>query len=184
MCGTIHVMSEVEVVSSLDLSAVQVGCIRLLLADAFHDRFSDDDWDHALGGWHAVVMVGGAVVSHAAVVRRQIEVGSRRVTAGYVEAVATAPAAQGVGHGSQAVRAVMDVLRREFEMGALSTGRHRFYERLGWERWEGPSFVVSDGQRMRTAEEDGGIMVLRFGPSADLSLESPIACRSRQGDDW
>lgn len=184
MCGSIDAMTEVDVVSSGGLSVVQVDCIQQLLADAFHDDFSDDDWDHALGGWHAIGTVDGTVVSHAAVVRRQLEVGDRRVTVGYVEAVATAPTAQGLGHGSQAVRAVMDVLRREFEMGALSTGRHPFYERLGWERWQGPTFVFVDGRRTRTAEEDDGVMVLRFGPSAKISLESPIACWSRPGDDW
>lgn len=119
-------MTEVDVVTSGDLSPMQMDRIQQLLADAFHQGFSDDDWDHALGGWHAIVTVDGTVVSHAAVVRRQLEVGTRRVTAGYVEAVATAPAAQGLGHGSRAVRALDDVLRREFEMGALSTGRHRF----------------------------------------------------------
>ena len=94
---------------SVDLSPVQVDRIQQQLADAFHYEFSDDDWDHALGGWHVIVTVDGTVVAHAAVVRRELEVGTRRVTAGYLEAVATAPAAQGLGHGSRAVRAVMDV---------------------------------------------------------------------------
>lgn len=29
----------------------------------------------------------------------------------------------------------------EFEMGALATSRHAFYERLDWERWRGRTYL-------------------------------------------
>jgi aminoglycoside 2'-N-acetyltransferase I len=77
----------------------------------------------------------------------------------------------------------MDVVRREFDIGVLSTSRHRFYERLGWERWTGPSFVLRGGERIRTADEDDGIVVLRFGVSLDIPLSAAIACHARSGDD-
>lgn len=69
-------------------------------------------------------------------------------------------------------------------MGLLSTGCRRSYEQLGWERWRGPTLVVSDGQRIRTEDEDDGIMALRLVPSAAISLTEPIACYTREGDDW
>ncbi|HEX2807062.1 MAG TPA: hypothetical protein VHN80_12930 [Kineosporiaceae bacterium] len=75
-------------------------------------------------------------------------------------------------------------ITERYEMGALSTGRHSFYRRLGWERWRGPSWVILDGERVRTVEDDDGLMVLRFGPSADLDLTSPITCHDRPGDAW
>lgn len=127
-------MTEVDVVASGDLSGVELDLLRQLLEDAFDHEFSDDDWDHALGGWHAIDSSERAPVAHAAVVGRQLEVGTRRLTVGCVEAVATAPGAQGLGHGSRALKAVMDLIGCQFEMGALSTGRQRFYGRLGWER--------------------------------------------------
>ena len=170
-------------VQSADVSGVERRRLRHLLDDAFDGTFTDDDWEHALGGWHAIV-TEAHVLSHVAVVARRIEVGRRELNAGYVEAVATAPSARRHGHASRAMRAAMVVLRREFEVGALSTNVHRFYERLGWERWLGPSFVVHEGQRVRSVEDDDGVMVLRFGPSSGIALDAPIACHTRAGDDW
>lgn len=86
--------------------------------------------------------------------------------------------------GSRVMAAATEVVRREFELGALATGRHSFYERLGWERWGGQSFVRDGDSLVRTEEEDDGIMVLSFGPSADVRLSEPISCDPRPGDDW
>ena len=73
--------------------------IRALAVDAFDDGFSDDDWHHTLGGWH-VLARDEALVAHAAVVERVLEVGGSAVRAGYVEGVATTPTRQGEGLGS------------------------------------------------------------------------------------
>lgn len=158
--------------------------IRRLLDEAFEGDFSGEDWEHALGGHHVVVVERGALVAHAAVVPRELEIGGRPFRAGYVEAVGTAPARRRRGFGLAAMRRVGEILRAELELGALSTREHGFYERLGWERWRGPSFVRRADQRVRTQEEDDGLMVLRFGPSRDLDLGASIVCASRTGDDW
>jgi hypothetical protein len=79
---------------------------------------------------------------------------------------------------------VAGVIRREFALGVLSTSSQGFYESLGWERWQGPTFVRIDGRLVRSEEEDDGIMVLRFGPSEAVDLTAPISCDSRSGDDW
>lgn len=177
-------MTEVHVLASDEASTTDLVRIRKLLDDAFDHEFSGEDWDHALGGWHAIMTVDRLPVSHASVVPRAIEVGAGVLNCGYVEAVATAPEEQGRGYGSRVMTAAMEMIRQEFDMGVLSTGRHQFYERLGWERWEGPAYVIQNGRRVRTADEDDGIMVLRFGSSRDASLGAAIACFSRQGDDW
>lgn len=177
-------MAEISVVESAEVQAVEHGRLRQLLDDAFEERFTDDDWEHALGGWHVVATIDDIPVSHVAVIPRWIEVGARRLDVGYIEAVATTPSARRGGLATRCMRASMDVTRREFEMGVLSTSSHRFYERLGWERWLGPSFVNKRGQRVRTTDEDQGIMVLRYGPSADVPLDEAITCHERPGDDW
>jgi aminoglycoside 2'-N-acetyltransferase I len=82
------------------------------------------------------------------------------------------------------MREIDDLIRRHHEMGALSTGEHGFYERLGWERWRGPTFVRRDGATVRTPDEDDGIMVLRFGPTAAVDLGAALSCEARPGDDW
>ena len=158
--------------------------VRRLLDEAFEGRFSSEDWDHALGGWHVVVTDGEVPLAHAAVVPRVLEVGGRPLRAGYVEAVATDPGRHGEGLGSLAMTHIDRLVRREFHMGALSTARHSFYEHLGFERWRGPTFVRRGRVVVRTEEDDDGLMVLRFGPSFGLDLTAPISCEARPGDDW
>jgi aminoglycoside 2'-N-acetyltransferase I len=157
---------------------------RPLLDEAFGGRFDDTDWEHALGGWHVLVTEGGTLVAHAAVVPRDLHVDGRPVDAGYVEAVATTPARQGEGLGTLALREVDRLLRSHHQLGALSTGAHGFYERLGWERWLGPTFVRTGEGAVRTRDEDDGIMVLRFGSTATVDLGAPLSCEAREGDDW
>jgi len=176
-------VTQIQVVRSEALSFKTLEAIRALLVDAFVDGFSDDDWRHTLGGWH-VLATDDALVAHAAVVERVLDVGGQAIRAGYVEGVATAPTRQGEGLGSLVMQRVGQLLEAEFELGTLSTGRHAFYERLGWERWQGPTFVRHGPDIVRTADEDDGIMVLRFGTTTGVDVALPISCETRPGDDW
>lgn len=175
---------EVIAVTTADATGPLLVEVRTLLVQAFGGEFSDDDWQHTVGGCHVVVTDDGTAVAHAAVVPRVLHVGGDPVRAGYLEGVATAPHRQREGLGSMAMLEAGRVVRRRFEVGALSTGCHAFYERLGWERWQGPTYVRHGDVHIRTEDEDDGIMVLRFGASAGLDLRSAIACESRAGDDW
>ena len=161
-----------------------LGEVRALLDEAFGPSFSEDDWVHCLGGTHVVLLDRGTVVTHAAVVPRTLEVDGRPLRTGYVEGVATRPGREGGGSGSVVMAEVAGLLRAGSELGALSTGRHRFSERLGWERWLGPTFVRTPSGVDRTEEDDDGVMVLRFGVSATLDLGAPITCEDRPGDAW
>lgn len=172
------------VLRTSEMSQALLARTRQLLLDVFGEDLSDDDWRHALGGWHVLVQREGLLLSHAAVVARELHLGGLAVRAGYVEGVATDAALQGRGLGTLAMRGADAVLRREFDLGALSTGEHGFYERLGWERWRGPSYVRLAGGPVRTPTEDDGIMVLRYGSTASVDLSLPISCEPRSGDDW
>ena len=171
-------------ISSEDLTVEQSHDIRQILDAAFHGDFTDFDWENACGGLHFIGTSDGQIVSHASVVQRQIAVSEMWLRTGYVEAVATRPDLQGQGLGSEVMLAVTEMIRRQYEMGALSTGEHSFYERMGWERWLGPTWVWRGNTRERTPDEDGGVMVLRYGPSASVDLTLGIACHRRDGDDW
>jgi len=103
---------------------------------------------------------------------------------GYVEAVATAPDRQGRGLGSRILTEVAADIRARFELGALGTARHTFYERLGWLRWRGPSAVRGPMGERRTPDEDGYILVLPTPSSPPLDLDAPISCDWRAGDVW
>jgi hypothetical protein len=81
-------------------------------------------------------------------------------------------------------RATNDVVRLRYDLGVLSTGRRAFYERLGWERWQGQTYVQIGSRLERTPDEDAGIMVLRTPRSPSIDLRSDIGCQAREGDDW
>ena len=175
--------------STQALSHDRIDAIRAILDAAFGDdedeRFTDDDWEHALGGLHVVLDLDGVIVSHASVVERVLEVGGRALRTGYVEAVATAPAAQGRGYGTLVMREIAAEIHAQFELGALGTGSHGFYERLGWRRWNGPSSVRVPAGERRTPDDDGYIMVLRTPATPpDLDDRAPISCDWRPGDVW
>jgi len=170
------------------LSSREIAAIRELLDAAFWDeedeRFTEEDWQHSIGGIHVVLDVDGEIVAHASVVERELHVAGRPLRTGYVEAVATAPAHQRRGYGTQVMQAIDAEIRAEYELGALGTGEIAFYARLGWRVWQGPTSVRTPAGERRTLDEDGGIMVL-FTPSTPaIELDAPISCEWRPGDVW
>ena len=158
-----------------------MAAIRSLLVAAFgsdeEEAFTDDDWQHALGGMHFVLDLDGEIVTHASVVERELHVDGRPLRTGYVEAVATAPDHQGAGFGSIVMRDVAAYITGRFELGALGTGRHGFYQRLGWATWTGPTSVRTPDGVHRTPDEDGYILVL-LTPSSPQSISVPPSAAS------
>jgi aminoglycoside 2'-N-acetyltransferase I len=172
-----------------DLRVTESEAIRDLLSAAFQPGdggFTEDDWAHCLGGLHVLAesAIDRRIVAHAAVVERELHVGGRPLRTGYVEAVATAPDRRAQGLGSAVMRDVGGWIGDRYELGALGTGRHRFYQRLGWQVWQGPTYVRQpDGDR-RTPDEDGAILVLLTPQTPSLDLSEPISCEWRPGDVW
>jgi aminoglycoside 2'-N-acetyltransferase I len=174
-------------VPSNALTASEIRAIRELLWAAFgsgDEAFTEDDWQHAIGGLHFVLELDGKILAHASVVERELHLGGRPVQAGYVEAVATDPDRQGRGLGTRVIRDVTSYIQERFELGALGTGSHHFYERLGWLRWRGPTSVRTGTGAQRTPGEDGYILVLPTPSSPSLDLIAAISCDWRPGDVW
>jgi aminoglycoside 2'-N-acetyltransferase I len=158
---------------------------------AYDGDFADDDWQHALGGTHVWLEGPTGIVSHGAVVPRRLICDGRALRVGYVEAVATAAAFRCRGHGTTVMRSIGELVQAEYELGALSTGSHAFYAALGWERWRGESWVAAHddgartpGGRVRTPDDDDGLMVLRTPRSPPLDPAGPIVADWRAGDVW
>lgn len=170
------------------LTRAEIVHIRALLEAAFagdpEDAFREFDWEHATGGTHLLVEVEGEIVGHASVVERELRVAGRPIRTGYVEAVATAPAHQRTGLGSRLMEAVNAMVREDFELGALGTGVHAFYERMGWRTWRGPSSVRTPDGEVPTPDEDGHIMVLATPSTPPLDDTAPISCEARVGEPW
>ncbi len=174
-------------IPTADLTPREIAALRDLLWAAFppgEDGFTEDDWEHALGGTHVVLEIDGRIVSHASVVERELRIADRPLRTGYVEAVATDPALQGRGHGTIVMRDATGYIRDGFELGGLGTGAHHFYERLGWLTWRGPTSVRTRDGLVRTAGDDGSILVLPTPTSPELDISAPISCEWRPGDVW
>ena len=145
---------------------------------------SDEDWAHMLPAVHFLLEAGGDVVSHAAVVERELHTGGHRLSTGYVENMATRPELQGRGFGTRVLRAVNEHIAAAYQLGALDTSRPTFYERHGWRVWRGPISVRTEDGEVRTPEEEGAVMVLATPTSPSLDLDAPISCEWRPGDVW
>ena len=158
--------------------------VRKLLDTAFDGDFTDEDWSHALGGVHVWTGGPGNVVSHGAVVPRMVVCDEHTLQVGYVEAIATVPLHRRKGHGRAVMARIGELIRDRYALGVLSTGRHAFYEALGWERWRGPTFVDGPAGRVRTPDDDGGVMILQTPRSPRLDLGGAIVCNWRPGDVW
>ena len=170
---------------SADLAPTELAQLGDLFAACWpSDGFSPDDLDHALGGVHWVAEADGRVVAHASVVERVLEADGRPMRTGYVEAVATLAAWRHRGIATRLMDLAGAHIRATFELGALSTDVHGLYERLGWERWRGPTFVRTAGGALRTDDEDDGIMILRTPRTPPLSPAEALSCEWRAGDAW
>jgi aminoglycoside 2'-N-acetyltransferase I len=178
-----------RLVASHKLTDGESARLHELMRDAFagdeHGGFTDEDWQHALGGTHFLLEENGAIVCHASVVTRDLHVDAVPLKTAYVEAVATDPGRQRQGLGTQVMRAVGDFIDAgDWQLAALGTGSQAFYERLGWQIWRGPSFVRGASGDEATPDEDGYIMVRLTPRSPALKWDGRISCEWRPGDVW
>ena len=171
-----------------DLEPDDLDELTTLCEAAFQQPFASV-WARVGPGLHVLGELAGRVVSHAMIVDRHVYLGhepDQALDVGYVENVATLPQEQGRGHGAAVMREVGRIIGDEYALGALATGSNPFYARLGWETWAGPTLVrMPDGQRVRSAKEDGHVMIFRTPRTpADLDMGGPIAVDWRADEPW
>ncbi|HET9559507.1 MAG TPA: aminoglycoside 2'-N-acetyltransferase, partial [Actinomycetota bacterium] len=103
------------------------------------------------------------------------------------EGVATRGDRRGLGLATLVMAEVGRVIEEGgYELGALGDGSGipGFYQRLGWETWQGPTWAAGPDGPERTAEEDGSVLVLRTPATGELDLDGPITGDWRAGDVW
>lgn len=177
-------MTALRVAHTADLDATTLASARALLVDVFDGDFSDDGWDHALGGVHALVWDGADVIGHASVVQRRLLHGGRALRAGYVEGVGVRADRRRRGHGASMMTALERVAREAYDLGALAATDEAaaFYAGRGWTAWQGPCSALTPHGVRRTAGEDGHIYVLAHAAALDVLGE--LTCDWRDGDVW
>ena len=174
----------VELLHTADLPRSTRLAARVLLDDVFADEMTDEDWDHCLGGLHALAWEGDALVGHAAVVQRQLGHAGRAWRTGYVEGVAVRADRRRRGYGSALLDPIERVIRSAYELGALGSSDEGvpLYTARGWTPWLGPTWAITPDGRRRTATDDGAVFVL--DPPAGFDVGGELTCDWRAGDLW
>ena len=177
-------MSEVRTAHTADLDAATLRAARALLDAVFGDDMTDHDWEHSLGGVHALVWEGTDLIGHASVVQRRLLHRGRALRTGYVEGVAVRADRRRRGLGAALMEALERVVRSAYEIGALGATDDGadLYTTRGWKQWQGPTSALTPTGIARTEEDDGGVYVLPVGVPLDLAGE--LTCDWRDGDVW
>ena len=158
-------MSAVRLVHTADLSPAHAAAAQALLRAAFDD-LDDTDWEHALGGLHALALDGDGLVGHAALVQRRLLHGGRALRCGYLEAVAVRAdrRRQGVGSAllAAAARFAADTGAAHVvaSVGGHEAERQRFFAQMGFAPLSTRRVVALDSlTRTLAARQRAGITV-------------------------
>jgi aminoglycoside 2'-N-acetyltransferase I len=177
-------VADLRTAHTADLDPGALAAARALLDEVFAGEMTDADWEHGLGGVHALLWDGPALIGHASVIQRRLLHGGRALRTGYVEAVGVRPDRQRQGHGGALMAALERVLRDAYDLGALGSSDEgaAFYAARGWQLWRGPLSALTPSGIRPTPEEDGYIYV--FPVTAPLDLSGELTCDWRDGDVW
>ena len=177
-------VAELRTAHTADLDPAGLKAARALLDEVFLGEMTDADWEHGLGGVHALVWDGPTLIGHGSVIQRRLLHRERALRAGYVEAVAVRQDRQGEGHGAALMGALERVLRGAYDLGALGSTDEGagFYAARGWRLWQGPSSALTPAGIRRTPDDDGCLYVFELDVPLDLSGE--LTCDWRDGDVW
>ena len=177
-------MRRVELAHTGQLSPQAQRAAHGLLQEVFDD-LTAADWEHCLGGMHALAYEDDQLVAHAALVQRRLLHGGRAWRTGYVEGVAVRPDVQRRGHGGAVVQALEDLARGAYELAALGAtdAGAAFYASRGWLAWQGPTAALTPHGVVRTPDDDDAVHVLPLS-RAPLDLRGELVCDWRDGDVW
>lgn len=175
--------SGLQVAHTADLSRQELGKARALLFEVFEDA-TDDDWEHCLGGLHAIIWEGDRMLAHGSVIQRRIIYHGRALRSGYVEGVAVRRDRHRQGFGGAVMAELERVIRAAYDLGALGSSEEGqpFYIARGWRRWSGRTYALTPDGTTRTPNDDDGIFVMPVLDSLDLTAD--LICDYRHGELW
>jgi aminoglycoside 2'-N-acetyltransferase I len=162
-------MAELQTAHTAELDAATLAAARALLPDVFDDM-TDHDWEHALGGVHALVWEGAGLIGHASVIQRRLLHGGRALRTGYVEGVGVRADRRGRGHGAAMMDALETVVRGAYELGALGAADEAaaFYAARGW--------MLGQGRPRRSPRPASGAPRKKMAASTSCRRRSRWIC--------
>lgn len=105
-----------RLVHTADLDSETRQDIRQMVTGAFAGDFTETDWEHTLGGMHALIWHHGAIIAHAAVIQRRLIYRGNALRCGYVEGVAVRADWRGQRLVSALLDAVEQVMRGAYQL--------------------------------------------------------------------
>ena len=172
-----------QLAHTAQLSPDDLAAVRKLIFTVFAD-VEEEDWDHCLGGVHAVLWEGREVIATGSVVQRQLFHRGRVFRTGYVEGVAVRADRQRQGLGAAVMSELERIVAGAYELGALAStdAGLPFYEARGWRRWRGATYAATPDGRVRTPGDDDAVFVWPLATSLDVTGD--IVCDFRGGSYW
>ncbi|MEP7201311.1 MAG: GNAT family N-acetyltransferase [Ilumatobacteraceae bacterium] len=173
-----------QVAHTADVDRSVLAKARQVLDIAFEGEMTEHDWEHCLGGMHAIAWHDDSVVGHASVIQRRVFHGGQALRTGYVEGVAVLPEWQRHGIGGRMMEALERIIENAYDIGALGATDEavNMYEHRGWIRWRGATSALTPTGVVPTPDEDGCIYVLPLGSA--LTIAGELTCDWREGDAW
>jgi GNAT superfamily N-acetyltransferase len=185
---------QLEVIPAQELSQSDLYAIQNLCARAYNEEVWCD-YGYLKTANHVIGRDAGVIVAHALWVNRSFSInGATPLMTAYIEYVATEPARQGQGLASQLLRFSLDYiqseivlraeLRQEFgyQLAALAPEDSQFYERLGWELWQGDLSIKLDDQLIETPDDD--VMIYRLASTPKICITDDLCAEWREGELW
>ncbi|MFI1869322.1 GNAT family N-acetyltransferase [Streptomyces jumonjinensis] len=163
------------------LTPAELAGIRALLDEAFDHDFSDEDFDHGLGGLHTLIQgPTGRLVAHGSVIMRRVAHGERSYRIGYVENLAVRADRRRQGLGGRVMAELERVIDSSYAFGALSASDEgaALYRSRGWRLWRGRIEGLGPGGVVRFPQEEDSTFVWGAAPEASRAL----AFDWREGD--
>ncbi|WP_426366331.1 GNAT family N-acetyltransferase [Streptomyces sp. E-08] len=167
-----------------ELGAARLRSVREMLDSAFAGDFSDDDWEHTLGGVHAWIEDERGIAAHGAVVPRGPRHRGRSLRVGYVEGVAVREDLRRRGLGGAVMAGLERVIDGAYAFGALSASDEgaALYRARGWRVWEGRLEALGPEGVVRLAEDEGSVFLRPAEGRALPDPAAPLVFDWRDGD--
>ncbi|MBC7750728.1 MAG: GNAT family N-acetyltransferase [Candidatus Saccharibacteria bacterium] len=185
---------EIKIVPATKLTRVDKKAIQALCTRAYGEDVWCD-YEYLNTAFHIVGFDAEKIVSHALWVDRSLSVnGAAPLLTAYVEYVATEPCLQGQGLASQLLRFLIAVIQDtvllnaerdddvHYQLAALAPADSSFYQRLGWELWQGELFVRENGQQIATPDDN--VMIYRLASTPKISVQDTLSAEWREGELW
>ncbi|MFI6337172.1 GNAT family N-acetyltransferase [Streptomyces sp. NPDC050535] len=156
-----------------DLTPAELGAVHALLEGAFEGGFDAEDWEHGLGGIHALVLDERGLAAHGSVIQRRVLHRGRSLRVGYVEAVGVRADVRRTGLGGTVMAELERVIDGAYSLGALSASEKGapLYTARGWQPWSGRVCALSPDGVVRLPDEEGSTFLRPVAAALDPAYE-------------